>query len=142
MANTEILFYIIVVVVIIVKLLFWIIYLCVRKRRLRQRRQEAVDTCYEELPAVPQPAYVFSGMSPEDMRHAALIESLPGYQPVDPYKVDRPPPAYATPENFPPSSSNQTIEETLSDRVSTMECSDTVNLIQDDDDLICMQQMT
>lgn len=133
----------------VVKLLFWTIYICIRRRRLQRQRElsRAVETCYEEVPAVPQPAYVFSGLSPDDLRHAALIESLPGYQHEDPYKTDCPPPAYE--QDFHterdgggqgPSNSRQALE----DLVESIETTDTACLLnnQDDDDYICLQQMS
>jgi len=148
--EMQLLFYLIIVVVIIVKLLFWSIYFIIRKRRLKRRRQEArvIDTCYEEVPAVPQPAYVFSGLSPEDLRHAVLIESLPGYQADDPYKRDMPPPSYG--DNFHQSNVDtpecSTSRRTLDALVENIETHDTADLVEneevDDDDLICMQQMT
>jgi len=143
----QVLFYIIIIAVLIVKILFWTIYVCIRRRRLQRQREvnRAVETCYEEVPAVPQPAYVFSGLSPEDLRHTALMESLPGYQHDDPYKTDRPPPSYE--QNFHTdrdsvgqgSSSLQTLEEL----VTSIESTDTAGLIdnQEDDDYICLQQM-
>lgn len=95
---------------------------------------------------MPQPAYVFSGLSPDDLRHAALIESLPGYQPDDPYKTDLPPPTYEQSfhtdrENLGqgPSTSRSTLEEL----VETIESTDTARLMENqEDDYICLQQMS
>ena len=50
-------------------------------------------TCYEEMPAIPQPAFVFAGLS-MTLANTALTESLPDYQADDPYKIDQPPPSY------------------------------------------------
>ncbi|XP_057291505.1 uncharacterized protein LOC130614119 [Hydractinia symbiolongicarpus] len=148
MGDTQILFYIIIIVVVVVKILFWTIYLCIRKRRLQRQRQESsrvIDTCYEEVPAVPQPAYVFSGLSPEDLRHTILCESLPGYQPDDPYKMDLPPPSYG--ENFHSTCENEqqpgTSRQTFEDLVGSFDTNDSTCLLGDDDeDFICLQQMT
>ena len=49
--------------------------------------------CYEEAPAVPQPAYIFTGFS-LPMPYTSLTESLPEYQTEDPFKTDQPPPSY------------------------------------------------
>lgn len=102
MAETEVLFYIIIVVVILVKLIFWCLYLCTKNRRLRRLRQRQAQaeanavidpTCFEEVPAIPQPAFVFTGMS-MTLPNTDLIESLPEYQADDPFKTDQPPPSY------------------------------------------------
>ena len=105
---------------------------------------QAIETCYEEVPAVPQPAYTFSGLSPEDLRQALLIETLPGYQPDDPYKTDRPPPSYE------PDSCGGDGEQgvssrslTIDDMVRDIETSDVSSLLQNQEDgFICMQQIT
>ncbi len=49
--------------------------------------------CYEEVPAIPQPAYVFTGLS-MTLPNTSLAELLPEYQADDPYKTDHPPPSY------------------------------------------------
>lgn len=143
----ELLFYLIIAVVIVVKLLFWTIYLCIRRRKQRRQRENtrAIETCYEEIPAVPQPAYTFSGLSPEDLRQALLIETLPGYQPDDPYKTDRPPPSYE--HNFhsntdsPEVGPSQSI--TIDEMVRDIETSDVSSLLQNQEDgFICMQHIT
>lgn len=143
----QILFYIIIIVVLVIKILFWTIYLCIRRRRLRGQRElnRAVETCYEEVPAVPQPAYVFSGLSPEDLRHATLIESLPVYTHDDPYKTDLPPPTYEQSFHTDRDSVGQgqsTSRGTIEELVETIETTDTARLIDNqDDDYICLQQM-
>ena len=55
--------------------------------------QAADPTCYEEVPAVPQPAYVFTGLT-LPLPNTSLTESLPEYQADDPFKTDMPPPSY------------------------------------------------
>ena len=94
---------------------------------------------------MPQPAYVFSGLSPEDLRHAAIIESLPGYQQDDPYKTDLPPPAYEQSFHAERDNSGQdpsTSRSTLEELVENIETSDTALLMENqDDDYICLQQM-
>jgi len=50
-------------------------------------------TCYEEVPAVPQPAFVFTGLV-MPLSDTALTECLPEYQADDPFKTDQPPPSY------------------------------------------------
>ena len=105
---------------------------------------QAVETCYEEVPAVPQPAYVFSGLSPEDLRHAAIIESLPVYQQDDPYKTDLPPPTYEQSFHTNPDLEQgpSSVRSTLEELVESIETTDTACLIDNqDDDYICLQQM-
>lgn len=55
--------------------------------------QASDPTCYEEVPAVPQPAFIFTGLvlPPHE---SALTECLPEYQADDPFKTDLPPPSY------------------------------------------------
>jgi len=145
----ELLFYLIIAVVIVVKLLFWTIYLCIRRRKQRRQRENAraIETCYEEVPAVPQPAYTFSGLSPEDLRQALLIETLPGYQHDDPYKTDRPPPSYE-PDTLrtngsSPEQGASTQSLTIDDMVRDIETSDVSALLHNQEDgFICMQQIT
>ncbi|XP_065064177.1 uncharacterized protein LOC135690519 [Rhopilema esculentum] len=102
MAETEVLFYIIIVIVILIKLMFWCLYLCLKNRRIRRLRQRqnesdnvmsADPTCYEEVPAIPQPAFVFTGLT-LPLPNTVLTESLPEYQADDPFKTDQPPPSY------------------------------------------------
>ena len=76
------------------------------------------------------------------MRHAALIESLPGYQADDPYKTELPPPAY---ENFHSSSGDvagSSVRLTIDELVDSIETTDTTRLIDNqEDDFICLRQM-
>ena len=103
--------------------------------------------CYEELPAVPQPAYLHTGMSPEDLLHVVMIDSLPVYQQDDPYKRDLPPPVYtdtfhaSSPEgedNEPPPPSVEELRD-----LASIDISDSLQLITSDgddgDEYICMQ---
>ncbi|XP_012564012.1 uncharacterized protein LOC105848436 isoform X2 [Hydra vulgaris] len=145
--RTEVLFYIVIIVVIVVKLLFWTVYLYIRKRRRSKQLREAVDICYEELPAVPQPAYVFSGLSPEDIRQVILIESLPGYQHNDPYKVNAPPPKYG--ESFCSNALDFEISEPSTRRltvdafIQNVETSEISHLLEnEEDDYVCMPHTT
>ncbi|XP_065676710.1 uncharacterized protein LOC105848436 isoform X4 [Hydra vulgaris] len=145
--RTEVLFYIVIIVVIVVKLLFWTVYLYIRKRRRSRQLREAVDICYEELPAVPQPAYVFSGLSPEDIRQVILIESLPGYQHNDPYKVNAPPPKYG--ESFCSNALDFEISEpstrrlTVDAYIQNVETSEISQLLEnEEDDYVCMSHTT
>ena len=45
------------------------------------------------MPAVPQPAFVFTGLV-LPLPDTALTDGLPEYQPDDPFKTDQPPPSY------------------------------------------------
>lgn len=144
----ELLFYLIIVVVIAVKLLFWTMYLCIRRRRQRSHREgsRAIETCYEEIPAIPQPAYTFSGLSPEDLRQALLIETLPGYQHDDPFKTDHPPPAYeqsfhsTTDCSVDVGTSNHQSGITFDEMVRDIETNDVCLLLENQaDDFICLQ---
>jgi len=118
------------------------------QRQRDSSSSSAVETCYEEVPAVPQPAYVFSGLSPDDLRHAVLIESLPGYQHDDPYKTDCPPPTYDQSFHAERDSNGQGASSSrqgaLDELVDTIETTDTAHLMdnQEDDDYICLQQMS
>ena len=103
------------------------------------------------MPAVPQPAYVFSGLSPDDLRHAVLVESLPGYQHDDPYKTDCPPPTYdqsfhAEREGGAGGSQGASSSRhgALNELVGSIETTDTALLMdnQEEDDYICLQQMS
>lgn len=86
---------------------------------------------------------MFSGFSPEDLRHAVLIESLPGYQPDDPYKTDCPPPSYNTGECHSSGSTDPSDQRlSLDELVASMDVDDRTMLIPEDDDLVCLQQMT
>jgi len=151
----QILFYIIIIVVLILKVLFWTIYVCIRRRRLLRHREhsnnQAVETCYEEVPAVPQPAYVFSGLSPDDLRHAVLIETLPGYQHDDPFKTDCPPPTYDQSfhaergDGSGAQGASSSRQGALDELVENIETTDTALLMdnqEDQDDYICLQQMS
>eukprot|EP00794_Sanderia_malayensis_P019132 gene19132-21049_t len=142
MANTEVLFCIIIVVVILVKMLFWCLYLCTKSQRIRsvRRREEArqqasEQMCYEEVPAIPQPAFVFTGLS-MTLPNTSLAESLPAYQTEDPYKIENPPPSYIDICN-----STLTSQE-LQAFSNIAECSsDRQRLIADDDQLrACLDQ--
>jgi hypothetical protein len=91
---------------------------------------------------------VFSGLSPDDLRHAVLIESLPGYQHDDPYKTDCPPPTYD--QSFHAERGEacgqgaSTSRQALEEMVGTIETTDTARLMenQEEDDCICLQQMS
>ena len=129
----------------------YIIYNLVRYLNLENFSQnQTVETCYEEVPAVPQPAYVFSGLSPDDLRHAVLIESLPGYQHDDPYKTDCPPPTYdqsfhAERDGNSGQGASSSRQGALDELVESIETTDTAFLMdnqEDQDDYICLQQMS
>lgn len=97
----DLLFYVIIIVVIVLKLIFWIFYFYARNRRrqlslaLRQQAQQVPrGRQYEEEPAVPQPAYVFTEY-PFGLDDApATFQVPPVYSEEDPVKRDEPPPPY------------------------------------------------
>ncbi|KAJ7337211.1 hypothetical protein OS493_010068 [Desmophyllum pertusum] len=97
----DLLFYVIIIVVIVLKLIFWIFYFYARNRRrqlslaLRQQSQQIPQGReFEEEPAVPQPAYVFTEypFGLDDV--PATFQIPPDYSEEDPVKRDDPPPPY------------------------------------------------
>lgn len=77
------------------------------------------------MPAIPQPAFVFTGlMLPPS--ETALTECLPEYQTEDPFKTDLPPPSYL--DTCSQTCNNARELQSFSD----FESSDTQRLIFDD----------
>lgn len=97
----DLLFYVIIIVVIVLFLIFWIFYFYARSRRRhqcyatrQQREQIPQGREFEEQPAVPQPAYVFTEY-PFGLDDApATFQVPPVYSEEDPVKRDEPPPPY------------------------------------------------
>ncbi|KXJ22047.1 uncharacterized protein LOC110253098 [Exaiptasia diaphana] len=98
----DLLFYVILIVVIVLKLIFWIFYFYARNRRRQQlllQRSGVEQTQdrsrqYEEEPAVPQPAYMFT-QYPFGPDVPATFLVPPEYAVEDPIKTDQPPPPYS-----------------------------------------------
>ncbi|EDO41554.1 predicted protein [Nematostella vectensis] len=97
----DLLFYVILIVVIVLKIVFWIFYFYARNRRrqqmllLRNGVEQVPDGTrqYEEHPAVPQPAYMFT-QYPFGPDMPATFQIPPEYTVEDPIKIDQPPPPY------------------------------------------------
>ncbi|XP_031552595.1 uncharacterized protein LOC116289792 [Actinia tenebrosa] len=98
----DLLFYVILIVVIVLKLVFWIFYFYAKNRRRQQLMQlrNGVEQLsdgtrqYEEEPAVPQPAYMFT-QYPFGPDVPATFLVPPEYAVEDPIKTDIPPPPYS-----------------------------------------------
>lgn len=98
----DLLFYVIIIVVVVLTLIFWIFYFYARNRRrqvsqaLRQHTQQQIPQGrqFEEEPAVPQPAYVFTEYPFGLNDVPAIFQVPPVYSVEDPVKRDEPPPPY------------------------------------------------